>query len=278
LLNDLLLDLVTQIDHSKVVSLVKQANAVPLIQKYLLFVQRDNILAVNEAINSLYLEEENYKGLRASIDEFDQFDQAGLAQQLENHDLLEFRRVAAQLFKLAKKWERSMEISKKDNLWGDAMETVAASKDSALAETLLNYFVEKGEKECFAACLYTCYELIRPDIVLELAWRHDLMNFAMPFMVQCFKEFDTELKLVKGKLQAQEDAVREEEEAKKKNEQEQQQTDAAFVGTGASYNPMMAPLALAPPPGYGGYPQQQQGYPQQGYPQQGMQQQQAFYR
>jgi len=164
------------------------------------------------------------------------------------------------------------------------MESTAASGSEALAEELLKYFINKGEKECFSACLYTCYELIRPDVVLEMAWRHDLMSFAMPFMVQCFREFDTQLKTVKGKLQAQEDAVKAEQEAKKQTEQEKQQTDAAFVGTGETYNPMMAPLALAPPQGYG---QQQQGYgqqqQQQGYGQQqqqqgyGQQQQQGFF-
>jgi len=274
-LNDLLMELHQQLDHTKVVNLVKPFGALPLIQKYLLYIQQNNILAVNEAINQMYLDEENYKGLRESIDTHNQFDQAALAMKLENHELLEFRRVSAQLFKLSKKWERSVNISKKDCLWSDAMETTAASGDQALAEELLTYFVEKGEKECFSACLYTCYDLIRPDVVMEMAWRFDLMNFAMPFMVQTFRTFDTELKTIKGKLQAQEDAVRAEEDAKKESEKQQQSQDAAFVGTGANYNPMMAPLALAPPPGTGGYyPQQgmQQGYGQGGMmPQQGQQ-------
>lgn len=43
---------------------------------------------------------------------------------------------------------------------------------------------QAGEKECFAACLYTCYDLLRPDVVLELAWRHQLMDFAFPYMIQ----------------------------------------------------------------------------------------------
>merc|ERR1712166_450374 len=245
-LNDLLMELHQQLDHIKVVSLVKNAGALPLIKKYLLYVQTGNTLAVNEALNNMYLEEDNYTGLRESIDTYDQFDQTALAIALENHELLEFRRISAQLFKLAKKWDRSIEISKKDKLWADAMESTAASGSEALAEELLKYFINKGEKECFSACLCTCYELIRPDVVLEMAWRHDLMSFAMPFMVQCFREFDTQLKTVKGKLQAQEDAVKAEQEAKKQTEQEKQQTDAAFVGTGETYNPMMAPWPWLP--------------------------------
>lgn len=289
LLNDLLLDLVSTLDHIKVVGLVRQAGCLALIEKYLHQVQRENVLQVNEAVNELHLEAENHEALRASIDEFSEFDQAALAQRLETHELLEFRRIAAHLFKLGKKWERSLEISKRDSLWADSMQTTADSKDTELAEKLLNFFVAQGQKECVSACLYTCYELIRPDVVLEMAWRHNMMDFAMPYMIQSFRQFSDELGGVRAKLQAQDDAIKVEAEAQKKVEAEQQNTDAAFVGN-VSYNPMMEPLALAPPPGgmyqqqQQGYPQQQQGFPQQqqmGYPQQQQQQmggQQQFFQ
>lgn len=48
------------------------------------------------------------------------------------------------------------------------METVAQSEDKNLAEELLRFFVEGGEKECFAAHLFTCYDLIKPDVALEV--------------------------------------------------------------------------------------------------------------
>ena len=47
-----------------------------------------------------------------------------------------------------------------------------------------NYFVEAGDNECFAACLYVCYDLVAPDVVLELAWRSNMMDFAMPYLIQ----------------------------------------------------------------------------------------------
>jgi clathrin heavy chain len=73
-------------------------------------------------------------------------------------------------------------------MYKDAMETAVESKDFRIAEDLLYYFVEMKSKEWFTTCLYTCYELIRPDVVLELAWRYNMMDFAMPFMVQFLKE------------------------------------------------------------------------------------------
>ena len=59
-----------------------------------------NIEAVNEAYNDLLIEEEDYKTLRDSIDSFDNFNNLSLAKRLEKHELLEFRRLAAHLYKV----------------------------------------------------------------------------------------------------------------------------------------------------------------------------------
>jgi hypothetical protein len=66
----------------------------------------------------------------------------------------------------------------------DAIDTAAQSGNRELAEDLLRYFVDKKDKECFSACLFTCYRLVRPDIALELAWRSRYMDFVMPFLIQ----------------------------------------------------------------------------------------------
>ena len=63
------------------------------------------------------------------------------------------------------------------------------SKDVELAEELLAWFLEDDKKECFAACLFSCYDLLRPDVVLETAWRHNLMDFSMPYFIQVMREY-----------------------------------------------------------------------------------------
>jgi hypothetical protein len=60
---------------------------------------QSNLEAVNDAYNDLLIEEEDYKTLRDSIDSFDNFNNIGLARRLERHELLEFRRLAAHLYK-----------------------------------------------------------------------------------------------------------------------------------------------------------------------------------
>lgn len=71
----------------------------------------------------------------------------------------------------------------------DAMQHAAESRDAELAEKLLQWFLEEGNRECFAASLFTCYDLLPPDVVLELAWRHNLVDLAMPYFIQVMREY-----------------------------------------------------------------------------------------
>lgn len=275
-LKDLLIDaLIPLVDHSRVVHLIEDADQVALVQKYLEHVQNENLVAVNEALHKLYLQQEDYKSLRNSVDNYTSFDQVELAIKLEKHDLVEFRRIAANIFLMNKKYEKSINLSKQDELWQDAMTTCKASGDSDLAEGLLRFFVAEGNKPAFTACLYTCCDLVKPDVVLELAWRFNLMNFAMPFMIQTFKTFGDSLTSIQTELAAAKAAKADVEAEAKAKEQESNEING--------YNMQMA--SLPPPPGqqgYGGQQQQQQqhnGFGQQPgqFQQGGLQNTNAFF-
>ncbi|KAF0366022.1 Clathrin heavy chain [Gigaspora margarita] len=225
LLNDLLVSLTPRIDHTRVVQMFHKADNLPLIKSYLISVQGTNNEAVNEAYNDILIEEEDYKSLRDSIDSFDKFDNIGLAKRLEKHELLEFRRIAAHLYKKNKRWEQSISLSKEDRLFKDAIETASESRSTEIVEELLEYFVQIGNKECFTACLYTCYDLARPDMVLELSWRHGLSDFAMPYLIQTMREFSTKV-----------DTLEKANNERAKREQEREQSE--------SETPMMAPIGF----------------------------------
>ena len=65
--------------------------------------------------------EEDYKTLHDLIDSFDNFSNIELTRRLEKHELLEFCRLAAHLYKKNGKWEESISLSKEDKLFKDAM-------------------------------------------------------------------------------------------------------------------------------------------------------------
>lgn len=195
-LNDLLNLIVAKIDLAKCVSVMRKTGYMSLIEPFLKSAQSQNIAAVNEALNEIYLEKEDYEALRLSIKDYDSFESAQLAGELEMHDLVECRRISALLYRKNKKYQKSIDISKKDALYKDAMETVAESKDPALAEDLMRFIMEMDDKELFAAMLYTCYELIQPDVALEVAWRSDLIEFVMPYFIQFVKDLSSKLENV----------------------------------------------------------------------------------
>jgi len=189
LVNELLAVLAPRADHTRVVNIVRGLNKFSFIKQYLVSVQQVNVPAVNEALNRLLIEEEDYEALKTSIDAHDAFDPISLAESLRTHDLLEFRRIAAYLYKKNNKFAESIGISRKDNIWKDAIQTACDSKSQEVCEDLLKYFVERQRSDCFAAALYTCYNYVRPDVALELAWKHNFIDFVMPFLVQTVREY-----------------------------------------------------------------------------------------
>jgi clathrin heavy chain len=193
LANDLLHVVSSKVDHTKVVSVAREMNLLALVKPYLTAVQSENVAAVNEALNELYIEEEDYDALKHSIETYDKLNHLALARTLEKHELLEFRRIAAQLYKQNSEWQKSVELSKSDDLFKDAMQTAAESGNADVVEELLRFFVGKGDAECFAACLYTCYDYVKPDVVLELAWKHSLTDYAMPYLIQAIREYTTKV-------------------------------------------------------------------------------------
>jgi clathrin heavy chain len=117
-----------------------------------------------------------------------------LASICEFHQLLEFRRIAAYLFKRNGRWPQSVEISKKDKLYSDAINTAAESKKAEVVEALLEFFVKANLKECFAAALYTCYDIVKPDVALEMSWKAKILDFAFPYLIQVVREYTSKVR------------------------------------------------------------------------------------
>merc|ERR1712066_587606 len=121
------------------------------------------------------------------------------------HELVEMRRISALVYKKNKRYKQSIELSKGDKMYKDAMDSAFDSGNADLAESLLRYFVETENKECFAACLYTCYDLIRPDVGLELAWRKGYLDYAMPYLIQVLREYTGRIDALDKKTQEAEE-------------------------------------------------------------------------
>jgi clathrin heavy chain len=74
--------------------------------------------------------------------------------------------------------------------------------------------VDIGHRECYTGMLYACNDLIRPDLVLELSWRHGLNDFTMPYMINMLAQQTKEISLLKA-----------DNESRKAKEKETEKTD-----------------------------------------------------
>jgi len=210
LLNDLLSVIAQRIDHVRAVSQLRKAGHLAVAKAYLLQTQPLNIKEVNDALYELYVQEEDHEALAAGVVEYTNFDAIEMAHLCEKHGLLQFRRIGAMLYRISKKWAQSIALSKQDKVWDEAISTAAESGSQEIAEDLLNFFVGQELKACFSACLFTCYPLLRSDVVLEIAWRNGLMDFAMPFMVQTMREMTSTIDALVLKEKKKEEALAEE--------------------------------------------------------------------
>jgi len=254
LLTDLLAVIAQRVDHVRVVSQLRKAGHLPLVKAYLLQTQPLNIKEVNDALYELYVQDEDHEALAAGVVEFTNFDSLEMAQLCKNHGLLQFRRIGAMLYRISKKWGESIALSKQDKVWDEAISTAAESGSQELAEELLTFFVTEKLNACFSACLYTCYPLLRNDVVLELAWRNSLMDFAMPFMVQTMREITGKIDTLVEKERKKEEAIADE----KKKAEEALASGYSDVGYGgADPNGMVVYGANM---GMGGYGGAQMGY------------------
>ena len=139
LLTDLLQVMTARIDVNRVVKMFEKSDNTPLIKPFLLNVQAQNKRTVNNAINELLIEEEDYKTLRDSVENYDNYDAIELASRLEHHELVFFRQIAASIYRKNKRWEKSIALSKQDKLFKDAIETAAVSGKTEVVEDLLRY-------------------------------------------------------------------------------------------------------------------------------------------
>lgn len=214
--------LAVRVDSSRAVRQLRQARpdvlgelgALPLVVPWLLRVQADsNAPDVNRAVNEVFEAEENVDGLRASVENFDDFDARGLAARLETHPLLEMRRIAGRVWGKIGQHERAMELADRDGLDADAISVVAVSKDEELAERIAWRYATGGKRECLTALLYACWGWLSADIAVEVGWSTGCMPWVTPAVIQAVADAGARLtSLTNERVQereAEEEAERE---------------------------------------------------------------------
>lgn len=181
-----LLHLLTpKIDLTRTVRLFIKLNNVYLIKPFFESCLYKNNTLLNSTYCDLLISEQNYTSLEAFInnDSIDKYNKLYLAEKIENHKLIFFRKLSAKLYAKEKKFSNAIAILKKDCLWIDLIKTVSLSKSTKFSHQVLDFFIESEIFECFLALLYVCYDYISYDYVLEKAWSHNLTDLIKPYEI-----------------------------------------------------------------------------------------------
>jgi clathrin heavy chain len=90
---------------------------------------------------------------------------------------------------------------------------------------------------------------LRPDVILELAWRHNIMDFAMPYMIQVIREYTSKVDRLE-----QSEAVRSEEEQEAAEKPLVFNEPQLMITAGTGYAGAVPGMYAAGPPGMYGPP------------------------
>ncbi|CCW60031.1 unnamed protein product [Phytomonas sp. EM1] len=256
LLNDFLSSIFKKVEPERVMVEVEKYAPIYLIRTYLEAIQERNLKKVNETLNDLYIEGEDFDALRHSIESYDNFDFEKLSSRLEKMELFEFRKIALFLHRKNKNYMHAIRIAKENKLYQYAIDTASESGDTALAEELLDYFV-KDHPEFFASCLYTCYDILDPTVVMEKAWRNQRTDIAMPYLIQTMQSCMSKINRLERALSDEHAAARE--AARRLGPAEGVNRPLMIEATAAGFGPGAPPMPMP------SQPQQQPSYANMGH-------------
>jgi len=201
-LQALLLGLQPRLDPNKVVELFESWQGMALLEPYLVQVLPTNTRKVNEAYFDLLIQAKKPAVLQEVVAKVDNFDASALAERLEHHPELPFRRIAVQLLIKVRRWKHAMALAKQDAGWQDAMQVAHHSQSVEMAEHLLEYFAEKQDQQAFAKCLETCYDYVRPETALHLAWSKKWWDLAVPYFARYLRQSSERMAALEHQLAA----------------------------------------------------------------------------
>ena len=191
-----------KLDPLKVIGLFEKLGLTYMLKNYLSSLQSTlHNPILNTTLNATLLEEQDLEGLQLSISKSDLFDADALAKRLAAHPEPAFRRLAAHIYRQARRWEDAIQILLKESLHREALSLAAESRSRPTCESLLRHFAELENETMFAATLVSCYGHLRPDVVLELGWSRGWTNTVVPFICQSMREYQERLDRMERELE-----------------------------------------------------------------------------
>lgn len=120
------------------------------------------------------------------------------------------RRSAVTLYAALKKYDEGIQYAVKNRFYDEASTCAAASENGEKCEAMLRMICskefpdEKIRKEIFAVAVSRVDKMVRADVVLELAWRFQMIDFAMPYLIGNMRHMSEKIAHLEERVKANE--------------------------------------------------------------------------
>lgn len=178
------------VDPVAVLRLAKQYEIELLLRPYFELLVDDGLIDINNELVNIYITQKDSKALIALIKKTTNFDTYKTLERLiDEKQTPALRRAAVQLYSALKRFDDGMQYAIANRYYDEASECADCSENGDKCENLLrmicsNEFPDKDiRREIFAVAVARCGHRAHPDVIMELAWRFNMMDFAMPYLI-----------------------------------------------------------------------------------------------
>lgn len=178
------------VDPSAVLRLVRQYEIEQMARPYFELLIEENILEINNSLVQIYIKQKDADALIALVKKTITFDTYQTLDVLISEKQTPImRRAAVTLYAALKKFDEGVEYAIKNRFYDEASSCAAASENGEKCENMLRMICskefpdEKIRKEIFTVAVSRFDKMVRADVVLELAWRFNMIDFAMPYLI-----------------------------------------------------------------------------------------------
>ncbi len=196
-LNELLIKItIRKLDLSRTITFLK-IHKFPLskVKGFLKLAQTEKNRDINQALNEVYIEEEDFNSLEKSIEGYQEIE-IELAQKLECKESQRAIKIAAKIYSQKRQFKKSIEILLKQGCYEESINFAKISEENKLCKELLETLAKKDNKSHFKVFLRECSEYLNADQVLEIGFENNLMDAIIPYMCKTMRAFSKKIEKI----------------------------------------------------------------------------------
>lgn len=186
---DLQEDFTERVEMGTLIKFFKEKDVLFILDKSMRRCQAQNPgnLVVSTGLNDHLIQINDYYGLIDSIKKCPSIDAVTISENLKSSEQRHFRVLAAKLMANSGEFARALSILIEEDALIETLMILSQSSNVQYAEAILGRYSRIRNAVMFMAVSYVLYDLLRPDIIYELAQRSQFQELSMPLFCQILR-------------------------------------------------------------------------------------------